>query len=156
MDGNVYRLISRLYNINTAINTNKGREEFQSIANNLLPNKNTGLYNQAIMDFGSIQCKKYNPKCNICPLQKECQSAILETVSERPVKILSRKPKTRYFNYLFIKKNQQILIQQRNTNDIWKKLYELPLIESKEKLNREKLITKINITHFLQIIIILI
>jgi len=139
LDGNVYRLISRLYNIKTAINTNKGRREFQSIANNLLPTKNTGLYNQAIMDFGSIQCKKYNPKCSICPLRKECHAAILEIVNERPIKILSRKLKIRYFNYLFIKKNQQFLVQQRGENDIWKKLYELPLIESEEKLNREKI-----------------
>ena len=139
LDGNVYRVLSRIYNIKTPINTTKGKMQFQKIANSLLPNENTGIYNQAIMDFGSIHCTKHNPKCIICPTQKICQGFQLNLIKNRPVKKKKITIKNRYFNYLLINNNNLFIVKQRGVNDIWKKLYELPLIESKSIIKSENL-----------------
>ena len=139
LDGNVYRFLSRLYDISIPINTSKGKTTFQNIANKLIPNKESGTYNQAIMEFGSIQCKKYHPKCNTCPLRFKCKAFKLGTINIRPVKNISSIAKTRYFNYLLIQYNDKLLIQQRNNQDIWKKLYEMPLIESTHKLTESQI-----------------
>ena len=139
VDGNVYRVLTRLYNIQIPINSNAGKKKIQELADRLIPKKNPGAYNQAIMDFGSIHCKKNNPKCNICPLKKDCKAIKLDLVKILPIKKLSKKIIFRYFNYLFITDNKYFLIKQRETNDIWKKLYELPLIESKGEINIQQL-----------------
>ena len=89
------------------------------------------------MDFGSIHCKKYNPKCESCPFKKICVAFQLGTTNLRPVKIKNEKSTIRHFNYLFITNNSFFIIQQRNNNDIWKKLYELPLIETKKKITKK-------------------
>ncbi len=139
VDGNVYRVLTRLYNIHTPINTSIGKKEIQNIADNLIPEKDPGSYNQAMMDFGSIHCKKSNPKCQICPLKKHCKAIKLDLVKLLPIKKLNKKITVRYFNYLFIADSKYFLIKQRKTNDIWKKLYELPLIESQSELNLNSL-----------------
>ena len=150
VDGNVYRFLSRFYNIDTPINTSSGKKEFQNIADQLIPNKKSGTYNQAIMDFGSLQCKKNNPKCNICPFKSKCKAFVLGTVHLRPVKNKHMISKIRYFNYLLIKNNNHFIVQQRGINDIWKKLYEMPLIESntgltKSKITKHKYVQSFNI-----------
>ncbi len=152
VDGNVYRVLSRIYNIDIPINTYMGKKKFQKLANKLIPNTNTGTYNQAIMDFGSIHCKNDNPKCNICPLKSMCQAAKLELVKERPVKKVLKNVKIRYLNYLFIQHQDCFIIQQRKTKDIWNKLYELPLIETKapiikKELRNSKLLKKLNVSN---------
>ncbi len=139
VDGNVYRVLTRYYNIDTPINTSIGKKIIQNIAEKLLPQSSIGEYNQAIMDFGSIHCKKNNPKCNICPLKSDCKSNILGNVMQRPVKKLKKNITTRYFNYLFINQNNYFIIQQRKTKDIWSKLYELPLIETNEEITLNQL-----------------
>lgn len=141
VDGNVYRVLSRFYNIATPINTNDGKKLFQKIANTLIHDSIPGIYNQAIMDFGAIHCKKNNPKCNTCPLKINCAALKLNLINYRPVKKPPKKIRTRYFNYLLIKFDGCIVIQQRDKNDIWKKLYELPLIESKEMIDKKHIIT---------------
>ncbi len=140
VDGNVYRFLSRLYNIKTPINKASGQKLYKNIANKLMPNNNTGTYNQAIMEFGSIHCTKNNPKCQSCIFKKQCVSLKLDTIKLRPVKIKNIKKKTRYLNYLFLTQKNHFLVKQRGDNDIWKKLYELPLIESKKLLKKEQLI----------------
>jgi len=140
VDGNVYRFLSRFYNIATPINTSQGKKEFQKLANKMLPSTNTGTYNQAIMEFGSIHCRKYMPKCNSCPFQIECISFNSGIINIRPVKNKRTVLKTRYLDYFFIRYNGQFIIQQRGSNDIWKKLYELPLIESTQEISEEQLI----------------
>ena len=142
VDGNVYRVLSRLYNISTDINTTKGKNEFQQIANKLISPNKPGEYNQAIMDFGATQCTKYHPKCKNCPFQKSCISFKLGNINLRPVKIVKKISKIRYFNYLFIEKKNSFLIQQRQSLDIWKKLYELPLIETNKKITKVNLLNQ--------------
>ena len=133
VDGNVYRVLSRVYDIATPINHNSSKKKFQEIANQLVPKNNPGIYNQAIMDFGSIHCTKHNPKCSVCPINKECIALEKNNVSLRPVKTIKQKTKTRYFNYLLIEQNGSFIIQKRDDADIWKGLYQLPLIETKKK-----------------------
>tara|TARA_B100000427_G_scaffold227316_1_gene190763 strand:+ start:73 stop:1107 length:1035 start_codon:yes stop_codon:yes gene_type:complete len=140
VDGNVYRFLSRLYDIATPINTPKGKKEFQKLANKILPSINSGTYNQAIMEFGSIHCQKHIPKCHICPFQGECLSFNSGVVKLRPVKNKINRIKTRYLNYFIIRYKGQFIIQQRGSKDIWKKLYELPLIESKKEISKDQLI----------------
>ena len=140
VDGNVYRFLSRLYNIKTPINSTQGKKEFQKIANKMLPNKNSGIYNQAIMEFGSIHCKKHTPKCNTCPFQTKCRSFHAGVIKMRPVKHKRAVYKTRYLNYFIIKNKKGFFIQQRGVKDIWKKLYELPLLESRSEMKKEQLI----------------
>lgn len=142
VDGNVYRVLSRLYNVETNINTTTGKKEFQQIANKLISQNHPGEYNQAIMDFGSTHCTKYHPKCKNCPFQRKCISFKLGNVHLRPVKIAKKISKIRYFNYLFITNKLAFLIQQRSGLDIWKKLYELPLIETDKKIDKLGLINQ--------------
>jgi A/G-specific adenine glycosylase len=137
VDGNVYRVLSRFYNIKTPINTHIGQKKFQKIADKLIPDQNPGTYNQAIMDFGSTHCKKNNPKCNICPLKNNCKGFKLNNICNLPVKKFSKKLKTRHFNYFFITDDEYFIIEQRGINDIWSKLYQLPLIESEIPMNRK-------------------
>ena len=100
LDGNVYRVLSRVYNISEVINSSAGKKKIQTIADKLLPASNTGRYNQAIMDFGSIQCVKYNPNCNICPISNNCIAFQKNIINTRPVIKRKIKIKSRYLNYL--------------------------------------------------------
>lgn len=130
LDGNVYRFLSRYYGITTPINTPIAKKEFLRIANSLIEVKNPALFNQAIMEFGALQCKPRNPSCCDCVFSLTCFAAKRNMVSAFPVKIKSQKPRERFFNYLFINYKNNFYIQKRAENDIWKHLYELPLIET--------------------------
>jgi len=140
VDGNVYRVLSRYFNIHTPINSSKGIKEFKIIAHKMLDTKNPGEYNQAIMDFGALICKPINAKCNICPLKKSCSSLRKKTTDKLPVKIKSRSLKKRYFNYLVtVTDTDKVILKKRINKDIWLNLYEFPLIEKKESINMETL-----------------
>tara|TARA_B100001113_G_C20812863_1_gene493306 strand:- start:67 stop:645 length:579 start_codon:yes stop_codon:yes gene_type:complete len=121
------------------INSSTGKKKMQTIADKLLPPSNTGIYNQAMMDFGSIQCVKYNPNCNICPINNMCIAFQKNTIHIRPVIKRKIKIKSRYLNYLYISDNKNFIIQKRGEKDIWRKMYELPVIESKSPANINKL-----------------
>lgn len=143
IDGNVYRLLSRFFGINTPIDSIKAKQQFAELANNLLPTNNASIYNQAIMNFGAMQCKPAKPNCFTCPLQSNCVANNQLIVDKLPVKEKKIKRTNRFFNYLFIKNNNAPLttyIQQRTQNDIWLGLYQLPLIETDNSLVHETLI----------------
>lgn len=133
VDGNVYRVLSRLFDIKTAINSTKGQKLFKDLAHELLPKNKAAIYNQAIMEFGSQWCKPVNPDCENCVLQDKCLAKAHNTVAQRPVKEKKIKNRNRYFNYfLIIDKHGNVLVNQRTEKDIWNGLFELYLIESKE------------------------
>tara|TARA_Y100001968_G_scaffold266075_1_gene255433 strand:- start:178 stop:1245 length:1068 start_codon:yes stop_codon:yes gene_type:complete len=137
VDGNVFRLFSRIFDINTPINTNEGKRKFTELANMLVPPKKTGDYNQALMDYGATQCKHQNPKCETCIFKKYCKSLRLGIIHKRPVKkTRNSKIKHRILNYFLIKKESNIYIQKRKEN-IWKDLYELPLFESEKMIDKK-------------------
>lgn len=130
VDGNVFRVLSRLYGIETAIDSGNGKKEFRALAQKLLSKKEPGLHNQAIMEFGALQCVPISPECNNCPLQSICTAYKLNLVTSLPLKSKKTKVTHRYFNYLLIEYQNDTYIQQRKAKDIWQNLYEFPLIES--------------------------
>jgi A/G-specific adenine glycosylase len=140
VDGNVYRVLSRLFGIKTAIDTNSGKKEFAILAQNLLSLHQPAFHNQAIMEFGALQCTPGCPDCVNCSLNSQCKAFELKIVSELPVKSQKTKVTNRHFNYLFIEFNKNTFLQKRTAKDIWQNLYEFPLIETDNLLNTEELI----------------
>ena len=139
VDGNVYRVLARLYDIETPINSNEGVKVFADLADTLLDRKHPGRHNQAMMEFGALHCVPKNPNCMFCPLQAHCLAFEHQTVTERPVKLQKAKVKTRYFNYLVIKDQHQIIaLRKRQGNDIWRNLYDFPCVESDKALSPEE------------------
>lgn len=134
VDGNVFRLLSRLYGITTPVNTQTGKKEFTRLANAIMDKENPGEYNQAIMEFGALHCTPKNPDCSSCIFNDRCVAFKDGAVSQLPVKTRKQKARSRYFNYLFIMEDNHIYISKRTGNDIWKNLYEFPLIETEEKI----------------------
>lgn len=132
LDGNVYRVLARLFNIDDDIAASASRAKFQNLADELLDKTDPSTFNQAIMDFGALQCA---PKaiCVTCTLQGLCKAQALGKVDVLPVKINKLKRKKRYFNYFLLIEDETILLKQRTEKDIWQNLYELPLIESQSK-----------------------
>jgi A/G-specific adenine glycosylase len=133
VDGNVYRFLSRYFGIKAPVDSSKGKKIFYEIAAELLDKKNPGLHNQAIMEFGAKQCKPVNPDCANCPLHVGCAAFKIKSVNQFPVKSKTQKVKERFFHYFFIRWQNKIFLTKRTGNDIWKNLYEFPLIETKKK-----------------------
>lgn len=130
VDGNVYRVLSRIFGINTPINSTLGIKEFKQLAQKLIDKHQPGEFNQALMEFGAIQCKPKNPKCEVCIFQSNCVAFRQNIVQYLPVKTQKNKVRNRYFNYLVIhSKDAKTLVEKRTKNGIWKNLYQFPLIE---------------------------
>lgn len=134
VDGNVYRVLSRYFAIHTPIDSTQGKKEFASLANELLDHRRPDLYNQAIMDFGAMVCTPASPDCNGCPLADSCAALASNTVAELPVKEKKTKTTDRYLTYLKIVADGHTFIRKRDDNDIWKGLYEYPLIETSQPI----------------------
>ena len=141
VDGNVYRVLSRLYDIDTPININEGQKLFANLADELLNRNQPGLHNQAMMEFGALHCTPKNPNCLHCPLQAQCLAFQRQTVLQRPVKLQKLKVSTRFFNYLVIRIKDQIYLHKRNANDIWKNLYDFPCIESEMQMAVDEVVS---------------
>ncbi|HMS70236.1 MAG TPA: A/G-specific adenine glycosylase [Saprospiraceae bacterium] len=130
MDGNVMRVITRIYGIDSPIDKPTGRKAIQKEIDRLIDEKNPGRFNQAMMDFGALACKSANPLCQSCNFNEVCIAFKANLVSQLPVKAGKITKKTRYFHYLWLQKGDQIAIKRREKGDIWEGLYELPLIEN--------------------------
>lgn len=142
VDGNVYRVLSRFFGINEPIDSGKGKKIFASLAHDLLDKIQPALYNQAIMDFGALQCTPLSPDCTVCPFKNRCFAFNHNMVSSLPIKQNKTKTSERFFYYLLIRDNGNIYLNKRTKNDIWKNLYELPLIESNTALAVDDFIRK--------------
>ena len=129
VDGNVYRVLARYFGVETAINSTEGKKEFAALAQSLLPETSAGLYNQAIMDFGAIQCTPQSPKCVVCPLQESCEALRTGKVSTLPVKEKKLKIKERHLIYIYIRCQGETAIHRRGEGDIWQGLWEPLLME---------------------------
>ncbi len=133
IDGNVYRVLSRLFAIEDPMDTSSGKKVFSETAQSILDTKNPGNHNQAIMDFGAVICTPLQPKCDVCPLQTICLAYQSKNVTEFPKKRGKTKVKERFFNYFHVEQNNYTFIKKRSENDIWKNLYEFPLIETESQ-----------------------
>ena len=129
VDGNVYRVLARHFGIATPINSTEGKKEFTALAQSLLPETSAGLYNQAIMDFGAIQCTPQSPKCVVCPLQESCEALRTGKVSTLPMKEKKLKIKERHLIYIYIRCQGETAIHRRGEGDIWQGLWEPVLME---------------------------
>ncbi|MBN2521379.1 MAG: A/G-specific adenine glycosylase [Bacteroidales bacterium] len=139
VDGNVFRVLSRHFGIHKPINSNEGIKYFNNKAKKLISKTNPSIYNQAIMDFGAIICIPKNPQCHKCPLIKTCRAYNYNQVELLPKKINNKKIKNRFFNYLAILQNNSIYIKKRTQDDIWKSLYEFPLVETNKEITGQEL-----------------
>ena len=129
VDGNVYRVLSRYYGIDTPIDSTEGKKEFQALAQSLLPINEPADYNEAIMDFGATQCTPNSPHCSTCPLCETCVAFREQRINELPVKSKKVKQRERHFTYLYIEYEGKIAIHQRGAGDIWQGLWEFPQAE---------------------------
>ena len=139
VDGNVYRVLARIFGIDTPIDSNAGKKVFSGLAAELLDRRHPDLYNQAIMDFGAIQCTPKVPVCLYCPLRENCVALASGQVEKLPVKAGKAVVKPRYFNYLHIHCRGVNLLARREAKDIWQNLYEYPLIETGQETELEVL-----------------
>ena len=140
VDGNVYRVISRVFGIETPIDSTEGKKAFSEKANLLLDKKNPGLHNQAMMEFGALQCVPHNPDCNKCILKNNCTAYQTGKVNLLPVKERKTKVKVIYYYYAVIKQNNKYYLRKRKANSIWKDLYDFPMIESFRKISDKNVI----------------
>ena len=138
VDGNVYRVLSRWLGIETPIDSAEGKRIFAEVAAELLDKAQPGIYNQAIMDFGALQCTPASPNCMFCPFVDTCVARRKGVVDTLPVKQHNAKLANRYINYIYVRMCAHTLINKRTGNDIWKNLYELPLIETENEVPEEK------------------
>ncbi|WP_455586827.1 A/G-specific adenine glycosylase [Bacteroides sp.] len=137
VDGNVYRVLSRYLGIEIPIDSTEGKRLFASLADELLDKSQPAVYNQAIMDFGAIQCTPQAPACLFCPLADSCSALSKGKVMQLPVKQHKTKTTDRYLNYIYVRAGAYTFIHKRTGNDIWRNLFELPLIETAESVTEE-------------------
>lgn len=130
VDGNVYRVLARLFDLDTPIDTTAGRRVFAALAGELLDPSCPGRCNQAIMDFGALQCTPAQPRCGDCPLSERCAALAAGSVGERPRKRGRTKTRDRWFHYLHLTCDGQTSLRRREGRDIWQGLWEFPLIET--------------------------
>jgi A/G-specific adenine glycosylase len=130
LDGNVYRVLARLFGIETDIATHQAKSEFAKLANQLISSHQPSLYNQAIMDFGAIQCTPTSPDCLLCPFQQECEAYLSGRQAKLPVKNKKVTVKNRFFHYVVFTFQGKIAMRHRTEKDIWQGLYDFPLVEN--------------------------
>lgn len=140
IDGNIYRVLSRYFGIGTPIDSSQGKKEFQQIAEELIHDKDPGMHNQALMELGALQCIPKSPQCNNCPVVNSCFAFKNKLIEQLPVKEKKIKQRHRYFYYYLYDMGNSILLEKRKENDIWKNLYQLPLIESEKALTDSELL----------------
>jgi A/G-specific adenine glycosylase len=139
VDGNVYRVLSRIFGIETPIDSTTGKKEFRELAAELISKKNPADFNQAVMEFGALQCVPKNPDCGKCPFVQYCGARKKNLISVLPIKSKKTKVTDRYFYYLVINGGGNIYLKQRTENDIWKNLFDFPLIETPKEFSLKKL-----------------
>lgn len=132
IDGNVFRVLARIFGIEIPIDSSGGKKYFTELANQLLDKKNPGEYNQAIMDFGATVCRPLAPLCESCVFNKECVAFTTNRVSQLPVKEKKILQKTRYFYFFIIRYKNKIAVRERPEKDIWRHLHEFALIEASQ------------------------
>ncbi|TND08748.1 MAG: A/G-specific adenine glycosylase [Bacteroidetes bacterium] len=140
VDGNVYRVLSRVFGIDTPIDSVKGKKDFRQLASELLNKKDPAGFNQAIMEFGALHCTPKKPGCLSCPFATYCEARREKLVDKLPVKAQKTKQNNRHFYYLLLFSGDFIYARKRSGKDIWQNLYDFPLVETKAALPEKKLV----------------
>lgn len=144
LDGNVFRVLSRIFGIDTPINSPEGKKQFAFQANALVSAKNPDVHNQAVMEFGALHCTPKNPSCENCPFESTCFAAQNELQEKLPVKLKGKAVRKRYFNYIVFKKGNTLWMKKRNQKDIWNGLYDFYLVETKKAVKTNTLLSTDN------------
>ncbi|CAM3741366.1 A/G-specific adenine glycosylase [Flavobacterium gelidilacus] len=145
LDGNVYRVLARYFNVHNDISVSSTKKVFQELAKEVLPKKDAHIYNQAIMEFGALQCVPKRPNCSDCALSDSCAALQNKTVNILPIKSKKTKVTNRYFNYIvFEDLNGNTIINQRLGKGIWQNLYEFPVIELDSIIHEDEIINLIS------------
>lgn len=139
LDGNVQRVLARHFGIAEPIDTMQGKKLLRALADELLDRQHPALYNQAIMDFGALQCKPAAPLCETCPLAETCEALSTHQVDKLPVKSKRTSVRDRYLTYIYTRTQEGLtLLRRRGSGDIWQGLFEFPMIESDKKLTSKQ------------------
>lgn len=134
VDGNVYRVLSRYLMIDTPIDTSKGNKEFKSIATEFISGNDPSRFNQGMMELGATVCSPKKPNCIECPISESCLGFSSGRMLEFPVKSKKLKQKIKYFNYIVIRDNKNVFIEQRKGKGIWQNMYQFPLLETTKEM----------------------
>ncbi len=149
VDGNVFRILSRIFGIDIPINTPEGKKKFTLLANELISKENPALHNQALMEFGALFCTTARPKCTSCPFKSACFAYNHELVNALPVKKPKKKSRNRYFFYFVVEKNKKLLMKKRQAKDIWHGLFDFALVEKNKPAHVQNLIAEIEMGKWL-------
>jgi A/G-specific adenine glycosylase len=142
VDGNVYRVLARYFGIQTPIDSGAGKSEFKKVAEKLIAGNDPGIHNQALMEFGALQCIPKSPDCTLCPIAENCYALQHSEVDKFPVKSKQTRQRSRYFYYYYFDTGESTFLQKRTEKDIWLNLYQFPLLESGQELNEINLLKK--------------
>lgn len=137
LDGNVYRVLSRLWAVETPVNAAGAEKIYAKLADELLDKQNPGTFNEAMMEFGATVCVPVAPLCMLCPVRGYCDAFAMNKVNELPVKLKIKPQKQRFLNYLFINNEEGFWLKERGGGDIWQGLYDMPLIEKPDEKGLE-------------------
>jgi len=144
VDGNVFRVLSRIFGIEKAINSPEGKKVFTQLANELINNNRPDLHNQAMMEFGALYCTPKNPECSRCVFRPTCVAARNNIQHLLPIKIKAKASRKRYFYYFVIQKGKTLLMKKREEKDIWQGLFDFFLVEKSKPEKIENLIAQVN------------
>jgi len=135
IDGNVYRVMSRIYGVFASPFTSQGKKDFFRLVEELMDPVQPDVFNQALLDFGALQCTPKGPKCNPCPFADYCYALRNNLINSLPIKAKKYVSRDRFFTYILVRYRKSTFISKRKANDIWLSLYEFPLIESESRLD---------------------
>ncbi|MBQ7908888.1 MAG: A/G-specific adenine glycosylase [Elusimicrobiaceae bacterium] len=139
VDGNVYRVLARLFGIHTPTDTTEGKKEIATLAQKLLDKQFPDDHNQAIMDFGATQCVPQSPNCKVCPFVKRCKAYAADEVEVLPIRTAKVQTSKRYFTYIYVRQGGYTWLRRRPAGDIWQGLYELPMLETSQEITMQEL-----------------
>lgn len=126
VDGNVYRVLSRLFNDSTPIDSTQGKKNFQVLADSLLPQESSDIHNQAMMELGALVCTPQSPQCTNCPIESRCHAFMRHNPTDLPVKSKKTKVEHRDIHYVVSQKSGHLLLRKRTAKGIWQNLYDFP------------------------------
>lgn len=139
IDGNVFRVLSRVFGVFEPIDTATGKRTFKELSLQLIDRNRPSDYNQAVMEFGALLCKPKSPRCETCPFESQCYALKNGKIEQLPIKSKKVKTRERFFNYLIIETEQHVFMNKRSDNDIWKNMFDFPLIETSKDINIDTL-----------------
>jgi len=149
VDGNVYRVLSRIFGVKTEIGSSKAKREFGDLMVSLMESAHPGTFNEAVMEFGAMQCKPANPSCVSCIFSAQCYAFRQKAIQSFPVVKIKSKKRKLFLYYLVVRWQNQIVIRHRTKDGIWKGLYDFPSLEFEQKQDEDDLLNQIGKLDFI-------